>query len=326
MAQDNIIQQGKYTQSTPAVAKVLELRSDVDWMYVRNYTNAGAAGDDGVEYYWQRGMDQGSGIIYEKSGGVDTLNGSVLTAPNGFYLVDSSLNAPEAKKPLTAITNATQPVIALTAGHGYVTGDVIRLSAVTAQKTLMGPDFQVTIAGNDATIDATLANTPGAGAGGAGFARRIPFDPIWYPRTRTIANITLAAAAVVTVTVPHGYSVGMEIFFNIPSPCAMVEMNGLTGTITAVTSLTFTVDIDSTNFTTFAWPKDVVYPTNFAQSIPAGENTANAIAANGNILADATLNTAFIGMRLPAGDSRPGGGDADVMYWVAGKSFQVTNE
>lgn len=339
MAQENIIQQGKFTQTTPAVSKTIQLRSDVDWMRVYNYSNAAAQGSDGVEFYWQRGMDQGSGIIYEKgAGATDALEASVLTAPSGFYLVDSSITAPEAKKTVNSVSNATQPVIALAAGHGYVTGDVIRLSSVIAQKTVMGIDFQVTLSGNNATINAILANTPGAGAGGGGYARRIPFDPIWYPRNRVITNIQTAtnpAQSQVTVTVPHGYSVGMEIFFNVPSPCGMVEMNGLTGTIVDINplavadpaqSLDYVVDINSSNFTTFAWPKDAVFPTLYAQSVPAGENTAEAIRTNGNILADATLNTAYIGMKLPAGDSRPGGGDGNVMYWVAGKSFQVTNE
>jgi len=331
MAQENIIQQGRFTSVTDT-PKVLQLRSNVDWMYVRNYNNATTRVDDeGVEFYWQRGMTNGTGIKYINKLAVAlgeiVLQPGVLAAPNGFYLIDSSENDPEAQVAVTVVTNAQSPVITATA-HGYQTGDVVRLSAVVAQRSIMGIDFTITATDDDTlTVNTTLANTPGAGVGGAGFVRRIPFDPIWYPRNRTIADISNAQNAEINVTVPHGYSVGMEIFFNVPKPCAMVQMNGLTGTILSIVdTLTFTVDIDTTNFTAFAWPKDIVTPTNFAQCIPAGENTAVALANNGNILKDATLNTAFIGMKLPYGAAAPGGGNGDVMYWVAGKSFQVTNE
>jgi hypothetical protein len=47
---------------------------------------------------------------------------------------------------------------------------------------------------------------------------------------------------------------------------------------------------------------------------------------NGNILNDASFNTNFIGVRLAPGIASPAGANADVIYWVAGKSFSVTNE
>ena len=52
----------------------------------------------------------------------------------------------------------------------------------------------------------------------------------------------------------------------------------------------------------------------------------SSFAQSKNVLGDATYNAAYIGVSLPAGASKPGGGDNDVMYWVAGKSFAVNNE
>ena len=62
-----INQQGRLISTGETVE--LQIRSDVDWMHVRNYT---VAEDDqtvaiGVEYFWQRGMEPATGIIYKKS-------------------------------------------------------------------------------------------------------------------------------------------------------------------------------------------------------------------------------------------------------------------
>ena len=63
--------------------------------------------------------------------------------------------------------------------------------------------------------------------------------------------------------VDHGYKVGSQIRFSVSSSFGMTEINGLVGNVVAVdtvtgTTNTFTVDIDSTNFTTFAFPTSAV--------------------------------------------------------------------
>lgn len=71
---------------------------------------------------------------------------------------------------------------------------------------------------------------------------------------RTISDITNAYPMVVTTINDHGYSAGLKVRFLIPINFGMVELNNLDGQITAVTSDTMTVDIDSTNFTPFVVP------------------------------------------------------------------------
>ena len=56
-----------------------------------------------------------------------------------------------------------------------------------------------------------------------------------------------------------------------------------------------------------------------------GEDTATALLAGVDILSDATLNTGYLGMLLTGGINNPGGAASDVVYWVAGKSFSVSN-
>ncbi|MHA1401151.1 MAG: ubiquitin-activating E1 FCCH domain-containing protein [Candidatus Heimdallarchaeaceae archaeon] len=64
-----------------------------------------------------------------------------------------------------------------------------------------------------------------------------------------ITNITVAAAAVITVGIGHGFIVGDVVFIN--EVTGMVEINGLTGTVTAIGLVTITINIDSLLFTPY---------------------------------------------------------------------------
>lgn len=65
---------------------------------------------------------------------------------------------------------------------------------------------------------------------------------------KTITGITKASSAVVSSSA-HGLSVGAVVVFS--SVAGMTEINGRVGIITAAATGTFTVNIDSTNFTTY---------------------------------------------------------------------------
>lgn len=65
---------------------------------------------------------------------------------------------------------------------------------------------------------------------------------------KTITGITKAASAVVTST-GHGLAVGAVVVFS--GVVGMAEINGLCGVITAQTTNDFTVNIDSSAFTTY---------------------------------------------------------------------------
>ena len=129
--------------------------------------------------------------------------------------------------------------------------------------------------------------------------------------------------------------------FVVPSDYDMIEIDGMQGTIvaintTATTGNTITVNIDSTSFTTFAFPLTTDTPFSAAMIVPIGEA---ATAPWQNLLDDSTINTAFLGMVLgsggngtalttpiagPAGTVHFSAGNVvdaqDLMYWVAGKS------
>lgn len=329
MPDNTIIQQGRFTST--GAAQTLEIRSDFDYIEVDNETAlAQAAADLGYHFQFQRGMTNGRGVVWTKLGTVasDPVTVGQIAANAGFFLLDSSTQTPEANIAITAGTNATQPVYSTANTSSLATGSIVRLNNSTGQLQLAGIDFEVdnVVSNTSFRMRYVLDSAPGAAAT-AGNYRIIPFDPIFYPRRRYIINITNASSAVVTLSVTHGYTVGQKIRFNVPAIFGMVEMDGLQGTITAIntTTNTITVDIDSTSFTAFDIPASTDVPLTWAQAVPFGEDTGTALTAGVDILADATRNTAFIGVRLAAGNSSPAGNTSDVIYWRAFKSFSVTN-
>ena len=320
MSNGTIIQQGSFTSTGSNVT--LNLRSGVDWIELYNYTQivAGAV-STGYQFYWQLGMPNGVGIETQSNAGGTAVD-IIPTAALSFTLVDTSTNPNGPALAITAGTNVVQPVYTANI-TGLSNGDVVRLLNVAGNLNLSGMDFTVSnVVGGTFRIANPLANAPGAAAG-AGLYRRIAYDPIFYPPWRFIVNITQAAQAVVTTSVNHTYTVGQQVRLDTSDAYGMVEINGLTGNIVAVTASTFTVDINTTAFTAFQFPLAAAIP--FSQAIvnPVGE-TANATISNPTLLDDATVNTGYIGIQLAGGTANlPAGQNNDVIYWKAGKSFNT---
>lgn len=322
--------QGRFISD--GTAKTLQLRSDLDWLWVYNQTIQYAAGaGTGAEFYWQRGMTQGRGTIYTKTAVTGALAVAQIAANAGFYLIDSSVNIPGPSIALTGITAGATPVVNTGATGSLNDGDIVRIYNTVGALQLAGLDFTIdTIITNTSFELAYMAQIVSANPG-AGTWRRIPFNPIYYPRNRYITKITQAAQAVVTLSVTHGYTVGQIVRLIVPTVTAaaygMTELNGLQATIVAVDLVnnTITIDIDTTGFTAFAFPLTADPRFTPAQIVPIGANTAEGLLLNANILADATVNQAYLGIQLKAGTASPAGVANDVIYWVAGKSFNVDN-
>lgn len=330
MALNTVIQQGRFTSA--GTAETIKLRSDIDWMEVYNLTIADAAQTTavGVEYYWQRGFAADRGWEYKKSNAANAADLSDYLATGGFTYVDSSGNPNDALNATgTDVSNAAIPVVTNSGVNALVAGDVVRLINITTGQQLGGMDFTV---GHNTLGDTTFSLDYMAQVATAttGSWRRIKFDPLYYPRHRAITAITAATSAVITMSVTHGYKVGQAIRFVVPAAFAMIEMDNLVGTITAIdttltTGNTITVDIDSSAFTAFAFPVSADVPFSAALAIPVGMDTAQALSSAVDILSDATLNEGYIGMTLAAGANSPAGATSDVIYWKAGKSFNVDN-
>lgn len=370
-----ILGQGTFVVPATVVNQYIAIPSGVDWISVRNYTQAGTVGGAaayGSEFYWQRGMSAGTGFVKYYSNGSAVINGDTL-ASGGFTLYDPSGQTqgalPLLSSPVitTAITNVTRPVVSTGNTAGIAVGTIVRLSKLSGDTQLAadveGPDFVVgAVTANVSftllTASNALANAPGLTTG-TGHYRIVNYNPLFYPRNRMIVNITQAANAQVSTSIPHGLTVGQEIRFNIPSVSGMVQLNPNPRNnnfpsymsanpiiLSVVDDYNFTVNVNTSAYTAFTFPTVAQMPATFPQVIPFGEDTGTALSSNSaqvpsiggiqiyntnsGILADSTVNTGFLGMILGTGGlgnisgaaiTGPAGSvAADVMYWVAGKS------
>lgn len=327
-----------------ANAYLLNIPSGVDWLMVRNYTQFGTDGNSaayfngtanasvGYEFYWQRGMPAGQGIVQYKTNSDASKNGDTLLT-GGFTLYDASGQSmgslPLVGNPVatTASTNATRPVVSTASTAGLYVGSVVRMSN-TAQTDVNGVDMVVGAVVNNTSFTLlfagnALANVPGA-VGGAGFYRIINVDELFYPRHRYVTNITQAVQAQVSTSVAHGLTAGQAIRFSIPAVSGMIQLNPVPGNnylvadiVHVVDDYNFLIDVDTSSFTPFTWPTILQQPSSFPILVPVGEDTALSLVStesqvpevNGQqifntqsgLLADATTNVGFMGMLLGSG-------------------------
>lgn len=352
---------------------VIQIPSGVDWVKVYNYTKAGQNGitsayfngtanaSVGTEFYWQRGMAAGTGMVYYKGATSAVVDQDTLVS-GGFTLYDPSgqtagalplLGSPVAT---TASTNATRPVVSTGSTAGLQVGSVVRMSN-TAQTDVNGIDMVVgAVVANTSftllTASNALATAPGA-IGGAGFYRIVNSNPLFYPRRRYVVNITQATNAQVSTSVAHGLTPGQAVRLDIPTISGMTQLNSTpfnnyaTATIVQVIDdYNFTINVDTTSFTAFTWPTIAQQPSSFPIVTPVGEDTAGALASpfaqvptiggqqifntNTGILADSTVNTGFLGMILGSGGNgnaltTPIVGPAGSVHFTSGNVIDVTD-
>lgn len=272
-----------------------------------NYTNAASTANPGVvkRAVWQSGMADASYVGVKNTAGAAT-DTTVVATSGGFTPFDTSLdNQLQAVKTGTAVSTATPPEVTINS-HGYSNNDIVLIYGTTGALQIAGMPFTINnVAGNtfDLPYMATLAV-----AATAVKARKFNYQDPFSPRVRYVTAITQAASAVVTMSVTHGYSVGEKISFRVPAAFGMVEMDGLTGQITAIntTTNTITVDIDSSGFTAFAFPAAAAFPNEFALAVPAGQDSS--------VVSVPYFNNAAQGIIL---GSDVAGAASDVIYYTA---------
>ena len=320
MGDTTIIQQGRFTST--GVDVTLDIRSDIDWMEVLNETQwATTQGTGrGVKFEWQRGLAVGHAFEYTKADSTNVLQAEKITS-GGFTLEDGLFSVGAAVTG-TTITKADPPVCTA-ASHGYANGDVIMLTGLTNMTQLAGPFFTIgSVATNTFELTHMDTNTSNFTQEAAFTVRKLDAHE-WDVQGSIISAVTTGSTTQVQLTQATGNgftAVGQVMKFNVPAAFGMVELDGLTGEITAIntTTNTYTVAVDSSAFTAFAWPATTALPMSFPAAIDAGTTS-------GTSLADATDNVAILGMKLEAGIDGPAGSSSDVIYWRAGKSFSVSN-
>lgn len=324
-----IITQGSFVSA--GVGVKINLPSSADYFKVQNLTQLATqqATGRGVMFEWYKDLvADDNAIEWKKTNSTDALN-LVLATSGGFTYVQSApVVEAQAASAITGITAASPAVV--TQNNSYSEGDIVRLYNTTGMLQIAGMDFQISsVSGAGYTLKG-LAAAGFAAPATAGNTRRISKYAAVDPQFLYVTAISKATSAVVTFSVDPSryYVVGMKMHFSVPSSFGMVEMDQKTGTITAVDSTNYqvTVDIDSSAFTTFAFPASSASPTArlFATAAPAGAKTAYDPNTGVQTGYNFTLQPFHTGeftpfMYLAAGAQSPAGSASDVIVWQAYK-------
>lgn len=106
-------------------------------------------------------------------------------------------------------------------------------------------------------------------------------SPTFQPAMRIITAITKANPATITTSFAHNFFTGDIVRLYVPKTFGMRQADHLQGTITVTSTTQFTIDIDTTDFDTFAVPGSNVQ---FAQVVPIGEVNSQLYGATENTL------------------------------------------
>jgi len=316
--------QGEFVSA--GLQTTLSLPMGVDWIELWNVTaiNANTA-SKGKYYYAQfiNGALIGTGFEVQTNAGANATN--LIAAPaSSFALVNTATATAGAPVAITAISNATPPLVSTGSTTGLASNNgVVEIINTTGAQQFGGMTFSIgTVVANTSF---TLKYAPTIVAGTNGFYRIIPYDPIFYPRNRFITAITTGATTDIKMSVDSTFTVGQLVRIIVPAAYGSISqnINGLTAVITAINATTnvATVNLNSTGMGTFVFPLTAAVPFTQAQLVPVGSGAPDAGETSYSLL-DATENRAISGVTLAAGGvNAPAGEVADVICWRAGASL-----
>jgi len=349
-----ILGQGMFTSLGTATTIIVP--SDLDWLNVYNFTQAG--GTSGIfKSYWQRGMPNGQGIGWLTGvGGAVTVENLPVNTFKIYNpanpIVFGALN--NGSTGVTGFTAANPAVVTVGSTAGMAAGNIVRFNSLNNQEQFNGIDFSVgygTLTGTTMSVD--YLNATGTTPSTSGNFYVYTYNPLFYPRRRTISQIIAGNPTVVTLSVDHGYTVGQEVRLEFPGgapvwgPYANLDSswnvlaNGApkayiitaVDTATGVGHNTISLNVDTTGY---AFPTaffgvglaaanaipNTALPFTPAQVVPFGEDTATALSQIPPLseLADATFNTGFLGITMTGGAAFPAGAAGNLIFWTTGKS------
>ena len=330
-----IITGGSFTSTGAGVS--IPMPSSVDYMEVFNVTQMAAANPNTVEKSFWFGPKFGAGAspadggfkVVKTTADLTSAYGTLTVGSGGFtYVTTSPVVEPQSANAITAITAASPAVVTQT--QTYSDGDILQFYNTTGMLQIAGMNFQISSTSGSGYTLIGLRAAGFAAAGTAGFTRRISKYLAVEPQFLYITEITKANQAVVRTSVDPTlyYVVGMKVHFSIPYSFGMTQMNQLTGKIVAMSAAnyTMTVDIDSSAFTTFAFPASASSPTAqlFATLAPAGASTqfdpVLNVQTGYNFQYQPFRTGQFVPfMFLTGGAQAPAGAAADQINWIAYK-------
>ncbi len=325
-----ILTQGRFVST--GVGVYIPVPSSATYFRTTNLTQMPLAPATGVVIRgeWYPTMAVNDGMRWKKNDSTNALlidTFATATASNGFTYI-SSPPQPEAALTGTTITNATPAVATVT--NTYSENDKVVIYNSTGALMYSGMTFTISsVSGSGFTL--LGLNTPGSAASAFTVRRVSKFAPV-EPSFLYVTGVTKATQGVVTVSTKHNYVVGQLVEFLVPGSFGMVQLNNFNIAtnrplmITAVTDYTFTIDLDTTNFTAFAFPATALSPTAqlFATVAPAGQRATldpvTGVQTGYNFNFVPFHSGQFVPtMYLAGGAQSPAGASSDIIMWEAWK-------
>lgn len=326
-----ILTGGSFTSA--GVGVKIPIPSSADYFKTWNVTQLAASNPNTVTNGQWFGSKFGAGAS-PAGQGIKTVKttsmlDSAFAAGTGFtYVTVAPVIEAQSANAITGITAASPAVVTQT--NTYSNDDILQFYGTTGMLQIAGMPFQISSASGSGYTLIGLRAAGFAAPATAGYTRRISKFSAVMPDVLYVTEVTKATQAVVRFSVDPSqrYSVGMKIHFSIPYSFGMYELNGLTGKILSIdaTNYTMTVDIDSSAFTTFAFPASTSSPTAplFATAAPAGASTQYDPVTNVQTGYDFKLQPFRTGeftpyMYLAGGAQSPAGAANDVINYMAYK-------
>lgn len=318
----------------------IPLPQGADYFVTFNQTQAATTQSTGrgIKFEWFANPSMATNAAYEtfKTNSTNALNYNLVTT--GGFNYYAGYPQPEAPFTGTAITAASPAVASGFTGLPYNNGDRVVLYNTTGMEIIGGMQFSVS---SVSTTGFTLLGLPAAGFASAAtnvIARRIsPFNQV-LPEFMYVTAISQAAQAQVTTSTinTNVIYVGQKLVFQIPTSFGMTQLNsnsqpGTQDIPYVVTSIidayNFTINVNTTGFTPFAFPASTLSPTAplFATVAPAGSSTqydpiAQTFTGYNFNLQPFRSAQEFPLMNLQAGAQSPAGSNNDIIVWQAWKA------
>ena len=215
----------------------------------------------------------------------------------------------------------------------YSEGDTVVIYNAVGMEQISGMTFTISSVSSSGFTLLGLDSSGFATAATAFSVRRVnQFTPV-EPSFLYVTKVTQAVQAQVTVSQANSVYLGQKLEFTIPGSFGMVQLNNfyqpqsLPAVVTAIVDpYNFKINVNTTNFTAFAFPASALSPTAqlFATVAPAGQSTQfnpiTGITTGYNFTQIPFHSGVFIPyMYVPAGLLSPGGSAADVIVWQAYK-------
>jgi hypothetical protein len=330
-----IVTQGTFTQPSTAVNQIIPLPSGADYFKTINLTQMATTQSTGrvVAGEWFGGglTANNDGLRWKKTDSTSAINidkFSTSTISNGFTYV-TGFPAPQAALTGTTITNASPAVATVT--NTYSEGDTVVIYDAVGMQQISGMTFTISsVSGSGFTL--LGLNTPGSAATSFKVRRVNQFTPV-EPSFLFVTAVTQAAQAQVTVSQANSVYLGQKFEFTVPGSFGMVQLNNfyqpqnLPVVVTSIVdAYNFTINLNTTNYSPFAFPASSMSPTAqlFATIAPAGQSTQfNSITGvqTGYNFNQIPFHTGIFVpyMYVPSGAQSPGGSAGDVIVWQAYK-------